>query len=58
MPIIGYNQYNSGNTALHKALLSSIKADKKKDLLLLLLNYNADPMIENKEGKTAFDVAK
>ncbi len=32
--------------------------DKKKDLVLLLLNFNADPLIENNQNKSAFDIAK
>lgn len=45
----------TGNTALHKALLNrSSNSEKKKDIILLLLNYKADPMIKNKNDKNCF----
>ena len=59
MSVIRCIKINTGNTPLHEALLNSdIKPDKKKDLILLLLNHNADPLIRNLENKTAFDIAK
>lgn len=44
----------TGNTALHKALLNQSSNEKKKDIILLLLNYKADPMIKNKSDKNCF----